>query len=29
MPYRVRFAEDAERDVEDLYRFIPAARAPT
>ncbi|MBX4956660.1 type II toxin-antitoxin system RelE/ParE family toxin [Rhizobium lentis] len=22
MPYRVRFAEDAERDVEDLYRFI-------
>ncbi|MGZ2486719.1 toxin ParE1/3/4 [Rhizobium pisi] len=22
MPYRVLFAEDAERDVEDLYRFI-------
>ncbi|CAN7730806.1 type II toxin-antitoxin system RelE/ParE family toxin [Rhizobium leguminosarum] len=22
MPYRVLFAEDAERDIEDLYRFI-------
>ncbi|ANM12846.1 toxin-antitoxin system toxin RelE/ParE family protein (plasmid) [Rhizobium sp. N541] len=22
MPYRVRFAEEAERDIEDLYRFI-------
>ncbi|NKN08336.1 type II toxin-antitoxin system RelE/ParE family toxin [Rhizobium laguerreae] len=22
MPYRVLFSEDAERDIEDLYRFI-------
>jgi len=22
MPYRVLFAEDTERDIEDLYRFI-------
>lgn len=22
MPYRVLFAEDAERDIEDLYRFL-------
>ncbi|AUX78902.1 toxin-antitoxin system toxin RelE/ParE family protein (plasmid) [Sinorhizobium fredii] len=22
MPYRVLFAEDAERDIEDLFRFI-------
>lgn len=28
MPSRVHFAEDAEREIEDRYRFIASATAP-